>query len=436
MALSLTIAKAQTESPIDTLTNRVNIMNGDLDVMKRLKVTGYMQPQYQVADSSGVGSYAGGDFGSGLNKRFAMRRGRVKFTYDFSNTQFVVQLDGSEKGVVVTDVYGKYTEPWLNAFSIQAGMFNRPWGYEIPISSSVRESPERARWSQTLFPGERDLGVMAGFQMPKTSRWNFLSLNVAMVNGTGRTASDFDYQKDLIAHLGLSKNIAKEKIKLGLGASYYSGGIRQFTKYVYSYGTNSSGVKTYVVDSASTNKDGIAGRSYIGADLQFVYESPIGTTTLRGEFIQGQQPVPGNSNSTSPSTVTPTTSQSISTSSSGALSLKTTTTYPDTYIRNVQGFVAYFVQNIKAIKSGIVVKYDMYDPNTDVSASDIGVSGSKLNKADIAYTTLGFGYLFYINASTKLCLYRDLVTNESTKLAGWSQDLQDNVWTFRLQFKF
>ncbi len=421
MVLSLTIAKAQTENPLDTLTNRVNIMNGDLDVLKRLKVTGYMQPQYQVADSSGVGSFAGGDFGSGLNKRFALRRGRVKFTYDFSNTQFVVQLDGTEKGVSFTDVYGKYTEPWLNAFSIQAGIFNRPWGYEIATSSSMRESPERARWSQTLFPGERDLGVMAGFQMPKTSKWNFLSLNVAMVNGTGRSASDFDYQKDLIAHLGLSKNIAKEKIKLGLGASYYNGGVRQFTKYVYSYGTNSSGVKTYVVDSASTNKDGIAGRSYIGADLQFVYESPIGTTTLRGEFIQGQQPVPGNSNSASPSTVTPTT---------------TPTTYPDTYIRNVQGFVAYFVQNIKAIKSGIVVKYDMYDPNTDVSTSDIGVSGSKLTKADIAYTTLGFGYLFYINANTKLCLYRDLVTNESTKLTGWSQDLQDNVWTFRLQFKF
>ena len=421
MVLSLTAAKAQTETPIDTLTNRVNIINSDVDVMKRLKITGYMQPQYQVADSSGVASFAGGDFTSGLNKRFALRRGRVKFTYDYSNTQFVIQIDGSEKGVSFTDVYGKYTEPWLNAFSIQAGIFNRPWGYEIHTSSSMRESPERARWSQTLFPGERDLGVMAGFQMPKTSKWNFLSLNVAMVNGTGRSASDFDYQKDLIAHLGLTKNIAKEKIKLGLGASYYSGGVRQFTKYVYSYGTNSSGVKTYVVDSASTNKDGIAGRSYIGADLQFVYESPIGTTTLRGEFIQGQQPVPGNSNSASPSTVTPTT---------------TPTTYPDTYIRNVQGFVAYFVQNIKAIKSGIVVKYDMYDPNTDVSTSDIGVSGSKLNKADIAYTTLGFGYLFYINANTKLCLYRDLVTNESTKLTGWSQDLQDNVWTFRLQFKF
>ncbi len=414
IVLSLTAARAQTEAPIDTLTNRVNIISSDVDVMKRIKITGYMQPQYQVADSSGVASFAGGDFTSGLNKRFALRRGRVKFTYDYSNTQFVIQIDGGEKGVSFTDVYGKYTEPWLNAFSIQAGIFNRPWGYEIPISSSVRESPERARWSQTLMPGERDLGVMAGFQMPKTSMWNFLSLQVAMVNGTGRSASDFDYQKDLIAHLGLSKNICHEKIKLGVGGSYYSGGIRQFTKFVYSNGTNSSGVKTYVVDSASTNKDAIAGRTYIGADLQFVYESPIGTTTLRGEFIQGQQPAFGNSSTTSP----------------------TASSTSDTYIRNCQGLVAYFVQNIKIIKSGIVVKYDMYDPNTDVAGGDIGVTGSKLTKADIAYTTLGFGYLFYINANTKLCLYRDMVSNESTKLKGWTQDLKDDVWTFRLQFKF
>ena len=191
-------------------------------------------------------------------------------------------------------------------------------------------------------------------------------------------------------------------------------------------GETSSGLKTFVVDSVWGNLDAIATRSYIGADLQFVYESPIGTTTLRGEFIQGQQPVAGKSNTTSPSTVTKD---------------LVTGLYPDTYIRNCQGAVMYFVQNIKAIKSGLVLKYDWYDPNTDVTGTDIGAKDANgktgnLTKSDIKYTTLGLGYLLYINANTKFGLYRDIVTNEATMLKGWTQDNMDNVWTLRLQFKF
>ena len=431
------------EAPLDTLTNRVKIIASDVDGLKRFKVTGYLQPQYQVADSSGVASFSGGDFASGLNKRFSLRRGRVKFQYDYTGITWVLQLDATEKGVALTDGYGKYTEPWLNAFYMQAGIFNRPWGYEIPTSSGVRETPERARWSQTLFPGDRDLGAMIGFQMPKTSKWNFFSANVAMVNGTGRTASDFDYQKDLIAHIAINKSLMDEKFKVGVGGSYYSGGIRQFTKYVYSMGTNSSGLKEFVVDSTSTNKDAIATRSYVGADLQLSYSTKIGITTLRGEFIQGKQPVPGNSNSSSPTTVTASASTTTVTNTSGAnvTVTTTTTTFPNTYLRNVMGYNLYFVQNINQIKSGIVVKYDMYDPNTDAAGMDIGAvdankKANNLNKADISYTTLGVGYILYLNPNVKFTGYYDMVTNESTALKGWTQDLRDNVWTFRIQYKF
>ncbi len=443
LALVQMNAHAQ-EAPLDTLTNRVNIVASDVDILKRFKVSGYLQPQYQVADSSGVSSFAGGDFASGLNKRFALRRGRVKFQYDYTGVSWVLQLDATEKGVALIDGYGKYTEPWLNAFYMEAGVFNRPWGNEIPTSSSVRETPERARWSQTLFPGERDLGAMIGFQMPKTSKWNFFSANVAMVNGTGRTAVDFDYQKDLIAHIAINKSLMNEKFKVGVGGSYYSGGIRQFTKYVYSMGTNSSGLKAFLKDSTSVNA--IATRSYMGVDLQLSYSTKIGITTLRGEFIQGKQPVPGNSNSSSPSSVTPTTSTKydvvkIDTLGNYKLVTTTITTYPDTYLRNVRGYNLYFVQNINQIKSGIVLKYDMYDPNTDAAGLDIGAvdankKANNLNKADIAYKTLGVGYILYLNPNVKFTGYYDMVTNESTALKGWTQDLRDNVWTFRIQYKF
>src|SRR5690348_14423226 len=46
-----------------------------------LHVSGYMQPQFQVAQSTGAPSYAGGNFSEFSNNRFMLRRARLKFDY-------------------------------------------------------------------------------------------------------------------------------------------------------------------------------------------------------------------------------------------------------------------------------------------------------------------------------------------------------------------
>jgi hypothetical protein len=48
---------------------------GDIDI------SGYIQPQFQIAQSKGAKSYGGGDFSQFSNNRFALRRARVKFDY-------------------------------------------------------------------------------------------------------------------------------------------------------------------------------------------------------------------------------------------------------------------------------------------------------------------------------------------------------------------
>ena len=45
-----------------------------------------------------------------------------------------------------------------------AGMFARPFGYEVNLSSTFREAPERGRMSQILMPSERDLGAMITYE--------------------------------------------------------------------------------------------------------------------------------------------------------------------------------------------------------------------------------------------------------------------------------
>jgi len=403
------------QNPIDTLTTTVQKLQSDFSILKKLKLSGYVQAQFQTSDSMGASSFAGGNFPTNSDKRFMVRRGRLKATYDNGLSLFVLQFDVTEKGMGIKDAYIKIKEPWMNAVSLTTGVFDRPFGFEISYSSSSRETPERTRLFQTIFPGERDLGAKITIQAPKTSKWNFLKIEGGLFNGTGGTASDFDYKKDFIGNIGINKTTKNEKINYAVRASYYNGGYRQPTKYIYNgFETLTNGNLGYSVDSTSTNKGKIAKREYMGADAQINIDFPFGLTSLRGEFIQGTQP--GTSaTSTSPS-ATPTT---------------------DTYIRKFNGAYFYFLQNIMQTKHQLVLKYDWYDPNTSVIGDEIGKSGSKLNNNDLKYTTIGIGWVYRWDTNVKITAYYDFVKNETSKnLAGYAKDLKDNVFTLRIQYKF
>lgn len=479
LAFGMKATAQDTESPMDTLTRSVSAIQSTLDVINRVKISGYIQSQFQVADSAGINSFAGGNFGSGVDKRFMLRRGRVKFQYDapandkgFSTSQYVFQIDVSEKGLTIKDLYAKFTDPWSGWFSLTAGMQNRPFGYEIGYSSSLRESPERGRMSQTIFPNERDLGAMVTIQGQKTSDWNWLKLEAGMFNGTGgpsagANTSDFDKFKDFITHLSMTRNNLSQTIKYGLGVSYYDGGFRQDQSNLYKSGVDSAGVKGFVIDiNKTTIHPDISARTevkrnYIGVDGQFSIDWKAGITTIRAEYIQGTQPGTSGS-SVSPASaptdaaVTTYTSTSSSTSvttidSLGNAHTSTTTTTTtkastssaasDLYKRKFNGAYFYFLQNIGQTPLQAILKYDWYDPNTDVQGDEIGKAvkaGTKsLNATDLKYTTLGVGLAYRWDANVKLTAYYDMVKNETSKnLAGYSQDLKDNVFTLRVQVKF
>ncbi len=398
------------QTPLDTLTSAVYKLQTETELQKRFKITGYVQAQYQSIDSVGAASFAGGNFPANTDNRFVLRRGRIKAAYDNGIAQGVIQFDATEKGLALKDAYVKITEPWLNAVSLTSGVFDRAFGFEISYSSSMRESPERSRLFQTIFPGERDLGAKVGFQMPKTSNWNFLKIEGGFYNGTGGTASDFDSKKDFIGNIGINKTTKNEKINYALRTSYYNGGYRQPTKFIYN---NASGIG-FAVDSTTENKGKIARREYVGVDFQVNSVFPFGMTTLRGEYIQGTQP--GTAATTSSPAADPA---------------------ADTYLRNFNGAYVYLLQNIGQSKHQLVLKYDWYDPNTKAAGNDIGKAGSKLTKSDLKYTTLGIGWVFRVDANVKFTAYYDMVTSEtSSNVVGFTKDLKDNALTLRVQYKF
>jgi len=456
----LAIANAQEPlSALDTLPGNVEQLQSNVSLLNRLKISGYIQAQWQMSDTIGSpAAFSAGDF-KGTDNRFMIRRGRIKFAYANEWSQYVLQFDVTEKGMGIKDAYASFTEPWTKYFTLTTGAFNRPFGYEIEYSSSSRETPERSRIFQTLFNQERDLGAKITLQAPKTSPWNFIKLDAGLFTGNGLNI-ETDKYKDFIGHLYASKAFLNENLSIGLGASFYNGGWANQSKYSYKMDGSS-----FVKDSSYAIGDRVK-RQYLGIEAQINLNSAIGITSIRGEYLWGTQP------GTSKTSGSPTgiwnddqtyTTTSILDTITGNI---TSTTKADklvpseAYTRNFSGGYVYFVQSIGQSKHEFVLKYDWYDPNTKVTGNEIGAGSTydsgtkkltnptKTSLTDLSYSTIGIGWIYHWNSNVKLTAYYEIVRNETTNAVGLNQslgtsgvtavnkELKDNIFTLRVQYKF
>lgn len=379
LTLTTTIYAQQQEThSIQELEQKTQSLEKEIKILKQFKLSGYIQTQFQWGEKLASLKVGNNNIDTGHNfNRFGIRRGRLKMEYEKGIASGVFQIDLTEKGLGLKDAYISIKDPWVGSNSLKVGVFNRPFGYEVSYSSSRRESPERATVITTLFPEERDLGVMITLQAPKESSVNFLKLETALIAGNG-IKLDMDNRKDFIAHLSANK-IFKEKIKFGGGISYYLGSTYQGSTSIFKM----SG-KEFIEYNDSSNFGAFAKREYFGLDLQFEATTKLGKTKLFGEYLFGTQPG-NNSSSKSPNHSTLPTS--------------------DTYIRNFNGYYITFVQDLGNIPLSVVAKYDFYNPNTKVIENEIGLNGT--GKGDIAYTTIGGGLLWQVNDNLRLTAYFD-----------------------------
>ena len=408
---------------VDTTKDMGKSMLSLFNRFDNIRFSGYIQPQFQATQTKGAKNFSGGDFATNSNNRFMLRRARVRFDYiHFPKTengpslQFVFQFDATERGVNVRDVWGRFFENKFQLFAFTAGLFARPFSYELNFSSGDRESPERGRMSQILMKTERDLGAMATFDpRNKTSKLKFLKVDLGVFNGPGLSSTtDYDSHKDIIGRVTIKPQNISKKISLGAAASVLYGGLSQNTKYVYNTQTI-SGIKNFIVDSSANNVGKIAPRKYYGVDAQLKIKNKVGYTEFRAEFIAGKQ---------SASAVSSETPAAMFTGTEGY------------YIRKFNGAYFYFLQHLGSTHHQVGIKYDWYDPNTEVSGDDIGKGGNNENAANIKYSTLGLGYIWYITPNAKLVLWYDRIMNEKTQLSGYTTDIKDDVFTCRIQFRF
>lgn len=378
-----------------------------------ISISGYLQTQFQKAQSPGIHSWSGGDFDKNSDSRFMIRRGRVKIEREdeFSNITF--QLDGNQDGLRVMDAYLQLRHPKIDAFSLTAGLFNRPFGYATSYSSSDRDFPERARVFQTVMPRERDLGAMLTYQPKKVLP--FLTADLALVNGSGINAKDYDSKKDLIGNLHFKlDSLATEKLNVGFGASIYKGSVRSNTNTYF----EPSGSDFQIINNAE-NKN--LKRNYYGANLQVDYKNSFGNTSFKSEYIQGTQP-----------------GIAASTTVSGLFASQSFNKQPtgDLYLRNFNGYFFWLTQEIGNSNLTAILGYDVYDPNTNVDEREIGRLNTNTTAGDIKFSTLGYGITYAVSNRVKLTIYNEHVNNDRTQLTDFQSDLKDNVFTTRLQYNW
>lgn len=390
-------------------------------------IGGYIQPQYQIAETNGAASYSGGNFDSLSKNRFMIRRGRMRFDYQRKSKQelpsahIVFQFDFTEKGAFVRDFWGRIYDTRFNVMSFTAGIFARPFGHEVNLGSSDRESPERGRITQILMKTERDIGVMASFYPQlKSNRLYYLKVDLGIFNGQGLAAlsktpqvpsTEYDNKKDIIGRISIKPLPLKSNVLLSGGASILYGGLAGSNKTIYVSDSDSSGKFIYRADSATNWSGTIRPRAYYGADMQLKFLHKWGATEFRAEYFTGTQ------TSTSMSSETPPTISRL-----------------PLYSRNFNGGIFYFLQNIFNKKHQLGIKYDWYDPNTLVKGKDIRPNAG-LSPADIKYGTLGCGYIWYFDPNIKLVLWYEMIKNELTSLDGYNKELRDNILTIRFQFR-
>lgn len=394
------------------------------DKYGNLAFSGYIQPQFQVAQERGTNAeYQGGAFATNASNRFRLRRGRLRADYisyhkdGTPSTFFVFQFDGTEQGVNIRDFWGRYYENKWHLFAVSAGMMARPFGFEVQLSSSARETPERGRMSQILMKTERDLGAVINFNpRRKDSKLKNFVVDLGIYNGQGLAGTrEFDNKKDIIMHTALKKaHIGNAEISGGLSGLF--GGIASETAKLYSM-QKSSGVWQMVKDSAAVNIGKIAPRQYFGGDVQIKFPSKNWATELRAEYMLGRQTGTANL-STTP----------------GSYPVENNIKQP-LYTRPFNGAYFYFIQNLFNDYNELVLKYDWYDPNSKVKGTAITRTNG-FTEADIRYNTFGFGYLRHLNRNLKLVFWYDCIKNEKTGIAGFEKDVRDDVFTLRAQFMF
>jgi len=431
----------ETNDKVNGILERLATDESDLSKLTKIKVSGYIQTQYQRFES----------LATQPNNYFSIKRVRVKFTYEaIDGVKFVLQPDFAPGSLSIKDAYVVLNDRWLKAFSLTAGKFNRP-NYEVEYSSTQRELPERSSVIRAIYPGERAIGAKLEFnplnipihaQLAVLNGADGLTItDIAKTNLNPTENKDFDNFKDIMARVTYNLTLGNFG-GLDFGANGYFGSLK--SNAVKTLSSDYSTVSDIMVGDALT-------KSWFGAEFQ-LFADILGGLSIKGEYLTGKNasvgysPVAGIAAEGTKPAVAPI---------PGVANFQ----------NNFAGYYVYFIKNLGK-NNQFAFRYDYYDPNTDITGDDVKVKGftspdattlanRMSGKSDLATTTYGFALHHYFDDNIRITLAYDIVQNEKVGAAGlltedytkadgvkvlkgidYSNVVNQNVLTLRLQAKF
>lgn len=362
---------------LNALDERVTLNETDLGKLTKIKVSGYIQAQFESYEKDLVKT-------NDAANTFYIRRARVKFTYEMTDgVRFVLQPDFSTGNLSLKDAYAVAYLPKLKSLTLWAGQFNR-LNYEVEYSSGQREVLERSRVIRTIYPGEREVGAKLEFNPVKIP----LKLQLALLNGnfSSNQQKDADTKKDIMARGVYSFRLPSAGIGIDLGAHVYYGGLRAKNPYILDFENQ--------MDSTASNTGSYMDKRWGGAEAQ-VYFDLLGGMALKGEYISGRNAFAGDSKSNPNKT------------------------------KQFSGYYAYLIKNI-GTRNQFVARYDAFDPNTKLSGDAAG--------NDLRYSTVALAWQYYLNDNLRFSVQYEMPKNETN--ATNPNDKKDNVFSVRMQARF
>ena len=383
------------EGRLNALDERVLVNEADLSKLNKLKISGYIQAQWLLNDKDHVTV-------NEPTNSFWIRRARIKFTYQaLDGVKFVLQPDFSTGNLSLKDAYAVVNIPKLKDITLWAGQFNRT-NYEVEYSSSQREVLERSKVIRAIYPGEREVGVKVEYKGSTVP----LKVQLMAMNGnfTGAQPVDYDSKKDLMGRLVYSIKLPSSGIGIDLGPNFYYGG----TGLKYNTFVSDENGK---LDSTSYKAGDYLPKQWLGAEIQ-IFADFLGGTAIKGEFIQGTNSLTSSTNQDSKSSITARRAD-------------------PTKVRHFTGYYLYLIKNIGR-KDQFVLKYDFYDPNTELSGDAA--------KGEVSWKTYTVAWQHYLNDYIRISLQYEMPKYEVN--ASRPEDYKDltgaygNTLGIRVQAKF
>ncbi len=193
------------EGPLQTVISNVSRID-------KIRISGYVQARYQSFEKTSeadIPAVAPNAARPPVVDTFAVRRARLVLAARPTDHVGVrLQLDagsGSNRNTVeLKDAWVDYYLTGNPATGLTAtiGQLKAPFGFEVVQSSSVRETPERARVSRFFFPDERDRGAKLASANGGSYFWEVGVFNgILFGDRTVTSGEDDNNEKDIVGRI-------------------------------------------------------------------------------------------------------------------------------------------------------------------------------------------------------------------------------------------